>query len=192
MTMRSRRSRHRLTRALVLLMLAGTLATPLLADVSSVDGNGFSITQARTVEGTSAQDAWTTMTRRIGTWWDPAHTWGGDASKLTLDAKADGCFCEWLPNGGWAEHLRVIHVVPGKELSLRGGLGPLMKMGLAGTMTWAIRPAPEGETPGQLVIEWRYVVGGHKPDGFDGIATAVDGVLGQQLDRLVTRLGSTP
>ncbi|WP_150864061.1 SRPBCC family protein [Marinihelvus fidelis] len=179
--------------------LAGLLAAMLLApamaaaEVTSTDANGFGIVQQRNLPGVTPQQAWAAMTRRVGSWWDPSHTWSGDASKLNLEAKPDGCFCEWLPNGGWAEHMRVVYLVPGQSLRLRGGLGPLMELGLSGTMTWRVSAREtSGDTAAGTLVEWRYIVSGHRPEGFADLAPAVDGVLGQQLDRLADSLASQP
>ncbi len=193
--MRPRQKTRSPLRCVAALVLTAGLSAPALAEVTSLDGNGFSVTLKQELTGVSSQDAWALMTRRVSTWWDAAHTWGGDASQLKLEAKANGCFCEWLPNGGWAEHLKVIHVAPGRVLRMRGALGPLMQMGLEGTMTWSLQPLDDGSGSGSttgLAIEWQYIVSGHRPEGFDDIAPAVDAVLGEQLDRLVKRMTGAP
>ena len=65
-------------------------------------------------------------------WWNPQHTFSGDASHLRLELKAGGCFCETLPNGGSVQHLTVVYVDPGKALRLRGALGPFQSLGVDG------------------------------------------------------------
>ena len=37
---------------------------------------------------------------RVAAWWNPAHTYSGDAGKLSLSLTAGGCLCEALPEGG--------------------------------------------------------------------------------------------
>ncbi len=77
-------------------------------------------------------------------WWDPAHTWSGDADNLQLDARAGGCFCEkW--KGSSVEHLHVVWATPPTELRLQGGLGPLQALGADGLLRIVIEPLAAGE-----------------------------------------------
>ena len=60
--------------------------------------------QAFTVDHsiTTAADpyvAWRTLTAHIDQWWNPAHSWSGEAARLYLKAERGGCFCERLPDG---------------------------------------------------------------------------------------------
>jgi uncharacterized protein YndB with AHSA1/START domain len=112
-------------------------------------------------------------------WWDSKHTYSGDAQKLTLDAKAGGCWCETLPGGGSVEHLSIVYLAPGKAIRFRGALGPLQALGVAGSMTIKLTVAGGGT---DLVLT--YSVGGYVKDGFADISKAVDSVLGSQVARL--------
>ena len=76
-------------------------------------------------------------------------------------------------------HMSVAFLSPGTVLRLVGGLGPLQGSGLAGSLTWRIVPAPPGSK-----IELTYSVGGYLQGGFEKMAPAVNGVLGEQLTRL--------
>ena len=67
-------------------------------------------------------------------WWNPAHSWSGQGANFSFDARAGGCFCEALPNGGSVEHQRVVFANPGKLLRLRGGLGPLQGEAISAVM----------------------------------------------------------
>jgi uncharacterized protein YndB with AHSA1/START domain len=115
----------------------------------------------------------------IGRWWDPEHTFSGDARNLSLRAKPGGCFCERLPGGGGVRHLTVVFVDPGRSLRLVGGLGPLQDLGVAGSMTWKF----SGKDGGTALV-LTYSVGGHRPGGLVDLAAPVDSVLLQQLHRL--------
>lgn len=55
----------------------------------------------------------------------------------------------------------------------------MQAMAVHGSMTWSFA-ADEGKT----TIELTYAVTGYDPDGLDRLAVAVDGVLGDQLNRL--------
>jgi uncharacterized protein YndB with AHSA1/START domain len=112
-------------------------------------------------------------------WWSSAHTFSGNASNLTLDAKAGGCWCETLPDGGSVLHLTVVNVAPGRMLRLRGALGPFQAMAADGALTWTLKPAGDGT---DLVMT--YAVFGYAKSGFDGISHAADGVLAEQAERL--------
>lgn len=115
---------------------------------------------------------------QIGKWWNPQHTWSGDAANLSLEPKAGTCYCErW--NGGEAEHMRVVFVVDGKTLRLQGGLGPLQGMGLYGILEWNVAAAEPGST-----IALTYRVSGDSLSDLTALVPAVDGVLGEQMGRL--------
>ena len=73
---------------------------------------------------------------RVGKWWDPAHTYSGDAEQLQLDARPGGCFCEQIPGKGAIEHMRVVYVSGNSTLRLAGGLGPLQELGVTCSLTW--------------------------------------------------------
>jgi hypothetical protein len=96
-----------------------------------------------------------------------------------LDARAGGCWCETLIDGGSVEHMRVVYVAPGKALRLRGALGPLQGLGVEGAMTLSVKAAASGTD-----ISISYAVGGYVKDGFDGLSKGVDHVLAEQLERL--------
>lgn len=118
------------------------------------------------------------LTEDVGDWWNPEHTFSGDAHNLHMDAHAQGCFCETLPKGGSVKHLTVVFAAPGVALRLEGALGPLQAGGVSGSMTWAFE-AKDGGTQVTLT----YNVGGYMPGGLDKIAPAADGMLGEQFAR---------
>lgn len=111
-------------------------------------------------------------------YWNPEHSWFGDAANFTLEPIAGGCFCE-TSEAGSTEHQRVVMAAPGRLLRLSGALGPLQSEGLAATMTWELATLPDGTR-----ITQTYVVGGHMRYPVADIAPAVDGVVREQLERL--------
>ena len=58
---------------------------------------------------------------RIGDWWSSDHTISGDASRLRIDARPLGCFCEDLEDGGGVVHLIVTFVNREVLVRLTGG-----------------------------------------------------------------------
>ncbi|MDB5469497.1 MAG: ATPase [Caulobacter sp.] len=114
---------------------------------------------------------------QIGSWWDPAHSYGG---KMTLELKPGGCFCERLPGGG-VKHGEVVLAMPGKLVRLSAPLGPMQDWGVAAAMTFELKPAEGGKTT---------VVLGYNASGFSAAqlkaAPGIDGVVVGQLTRLKT------
>ena len=157
------------------------IAAPASAEVKSSSATHFDLESRVTVPVPPAR-AYETL-GRVGAWWNPAHTYSGDASNLRLELRAGGCFCETLPNGGTVEHMRVIQALPGSVVRLSGGLGPLQSEALAGTLTWTLR-AVEGGTEISMV----YLVAGHSRGNMTAMAPLVDNVLGEQMERLRAHL----
>ena len=155
------------------LLLAGGVS----AEVISVGPSGFEVRE--TVHVTAAADKAYAALLQPERWWSSDHTFSRNAANLSLEARAGGCWCEKLPDGGSAEHLRVVFVAPGKMLRLRGALGPFQASGVDGAMTWTLTSAAGGTD-----ISVSYTLGGYAKDGFEGIAKVVDRVLGEQAEHL--------
>jgi len=153
------------------------LAPIAMADVTSAGASGFEVREK--VHIAAAPDAVYAAVLAPKRWWDPKHTYSGDANRLTLEAKAGGCWCESLPGGGSVEHLEITYLAPGKAVRFRGALGPLQAMGVAGSMTITLA-AGDGGT--ELMLT--YTVGGYARDGFEDVSKGVDGVLAAQVARL--------
>jgi uncharacterized protein YndB with AHSA1/START domain len=170
-----------------MLLLACLLATcgTVQAELTQVLDGGFTTSHSAKVDA-APERVYQVLTGEIANWWEADHSWSGDAANLYVDASPGGCFCERLPGGGWVEHLRIIYLEPNREIRLRGSLGPLMQMGVQGTMTWMIEPIAEGGS----TITFTYNLHGHLANGFAGIAPAVDGVIGAQLANLELLLAS--
>lgn len=127
-------------------------------------------------------------------WWNPKHSWSGDAKNLTLTPQAGGCFCERIPVGdsavasaleGSARHAVVVQAFPMRVLRLRGGFGPLQSEPAEGVLTITMEAVPDGTR-----IVWEYNVGGSMRYEVAKIAPAVDAVMSEALARLRDHLGA--
>ncbi len=160
------------------------VALPLLLAVrpapaaSQSPPSGFVVHHETHIDAPPAR-VYEALVGEIGGWWNPEHTFSGDARNLSLDDGPGGCLCEELPGGGGVEHLRVVYVDPPRLLRLSGALGPLQGSALAGTLTWTLAAADGGTR-----LELTYAVGGFMEGGFEGIAPAVQSVLAGQMGRL--------
>ena len=114
----------------------------------------------------------------IAEWWDPAHSYSGDAANLRLELKPGGAFLEALPSDGFVKHLEVVYVDPGREIRLLGGLGPLQPMGVHGALTVRFEAATEGSKTVML-----YNVSGFSGQGLKALAPIVDAVQAGQMQR---------
>lgn len=160
--------------ALAVLVLAAGPAKP---DVLDSAANGFTVKVTVNIQA-SPDDVYRRLIG-IGDWWDPAHTFSGDAHNLTIDAKPMGCFCEKLPNQGGVRHMEVGYAAPGKLLVLSGPLGPLQFIAATGSMKIQLSPAGAGTK-----LEVTYTVVGYQPAGMTSWAAPVDSVLTGQFTRL--------
>lgn len=162
-------------------------ASPAFAEVTDAGAAGFALRHTVEIAQGDAADAFAAFTE-IGAWWDPAHTYTGDAGRLSLDLSPGGCWCEQLFEGGFVEHMRLVYAVPGGLLRFSGGLGPLQAMGAGGAMTIAF-DAREG---GGARVTLTYIVSGYAPGGLQGMAGPVDAVLGQAMARLAAYAQARP
>ena len=120
---------------------------------------------------------------QIGQWWQDSHTWFGDASKMTIEPKANGCFCE--RNGEQqAVHMTLSQINPGKSVHMTGGLGPLSSLAVNGYMTWNFEATEDNTTN----LKLNYRVTGFVNQKTEDWAKAVDGVLMQQVKNLTKKL----
>jgi uncharacterized protein YndB with AHSA1/START domain len=116
-------------------------------------------------------------------WWSDQHTWSGSAANLSLDPRAGGCWCERWP-GGEAEHGVVIRVLKDENLRVRAAFGPLQEMALNGLFDLTVKEDPAGG----VVIAAVFRVNGPASAKLDQLAAPVDGVIGEQVERLRARL----
>lgn len=159
------------------------VATSAAAEVTDQSPHGFT---SRSVHEFSAPSAvvWQALTEDIDKWWNPAHTWSGNAENLFLDAEAGEAFGEHLPGGGTVTHLQVVYADPGKLLRLRGSLGPLQSLAVVGVLSVEFAALAEGT---RLTVT--YTVGGYAAGGLEGLAAPVDGVIVEQFQRLRVHTG---
>jgi hypothetical protein len=156
-----------------------TMASSALAHAEVVRSSesGFTVTQTINVP-MPPPAAWSALSD-IGRWWDPEHSYSGDARNMTLDPFVGGCFCEKLGMYAAVQHMRVIHAQPPKLLRLSGALGPLQEFAVTGTLTWIIEVAGGGSR-----ITMNYTAGGYADRPLTEWAPLVDSVLATQVQRL--------
>lgn len=175
----------------LLVIPAVLAAAPASAEVIASRPDGF--VSRHTVEVVAtAEQAWKAWTAPAG-WWNPEHTYSGDAASLYIDAQATGCFCELLPlpkgapegqRRGSVEHMHIVYSEPNRVMRLQGGLGPLQSEAVHGTWTVTFK-----ETGGKTRILWEYIVFGYMRQDAEKLAPLVDKVMGEQLTRLAAKLG---
>lgn len=156
------------------------------AEVRDAGALGFTVENSEVVPvGTAA--AWQGLVDDVDAWWPKDHSWWGEASRLSIDPRAGGCFCE-IAGDRQAQHMTVTFVDPDKTLRMTGGLGPLQGMGLHGALEFRLVPV-EG-SPGHPAtrITLYYRVGGYSPDDLAKFAPVVDRVQAQQLAGLANYL----
>ena len=151
-------------------------ASAATAAVEGASPTGFKVTHEVTVAASPAT-VWRTL-GRVGRWWDPEHTWSGEARNMRIVLAAGECFCErWQGNS--VEHARVVWAQRDQRLRLVGALGPLQEWGVSGVMEFVLEAGPEGPR-----IRLSYHVSGDARLNRDGIAPIGDQVLGPQVARL--------
>lgn len=165
-----------------LLAMGLLTATPAGAEVRASGPAGFVLEGRVTVPATPAL-AYAAL-GRVGSWWNGAHTYSGNAANLTMTLSPGGCFCEAIPaDRGGIEHGRVIYARPGQTLRVQAALGPLQSEAVIGTITWQLRAVAGGTE-----IVQTYVVGGYMRGGLEAVAPVVDRVMTEQLNRLAAHL----
>ena len=61
-------------------------AAHILGEVVDVSANGFTSKHTVTIEA-PAGEVFRTLVEDVGKWWDPDHTFSGDSTNLTIEAK---------------------------------------------------------------------------------------------------------
>lgn len=170
-------------RLTVAALLALSLSEPVAAKVVASTDTAF-VTRSEVVVEAAPASVWSDLVVPAK-WWDPEHTWSGQAANLSLEPRAGGCFCELLGTGepgaprGSVEHLHVVQVLSGRLLRMTGGLGPLQSEPVGAVFTITLASAGEGTR-----IGFEYKVSGLVTIKGGDIVGAVDGVLSAQLARL--------
>ncbi len=154
------------------------MASPVLAEVIDAGDVGFTSRTTIRIEASQAE-VWLAAVDDVSRWWNPAHTVSGDATRLTISAIRQGCFCEDFGEDAGVVHLTATTAIPPSMLRLSGGLGPLGLMGVHGNMTWEF--VPDGNA---TIATFTYAVGGYRDGGLADLAVPVDAVLAEALGRL--------
>ena len=163
-------------RAIALAAIIGLSAGAAQAAVAARSDTEFTTSYKETVTGTPAQVY--AAIGRVAAWWNPAHTYSGDATKLSLSLTGGGCLCETLPGGG-IQHGTVVMAWPERAtVRLAAPLGPLQSMTTNAVLTITAKTAPEGKVEITAVYK---VIGG---EGLGKAADGVDSVVGEQIARL--------
>ena len=167
----------------------GRIATPLLAaalalaaggpagaETTQVSASGFLVTARHELKAPPARVY--AAIGEVERWWNPAHSYSGQAANFSLARQAGGCFCErWGSNA--VEHARVVMALEDRTVRLEGSLGPLQSLAVNGVLTFALAQK-EGGTA--LVVTYR--VSGNDGSGLQQLAGPVDGVISEQARRL--------
>ncbi len=156
--------------------IVALFATPVAAQVIERSDDHFALRYEIDLDS-PPDDLWTAL-GEVGVWWDPAHTYSGDASNMSLVLEPGGCFCERLADGTDFEHGRVVESDRETGVLLDAPLGPLK--GKAETARWSI-----GWTGSPLGGGWRLVITyGVRGPGVGAWADGVDAVMRGQYGRL--------
>ena len=162
----------------VFVLFAMTLAAlPALAKVLDASPSGFTIENSAIVP-VDLSTAWQALVGNVDSWWPKDHTWWGASSRLTIDARAGGCFCEIGANRQ-AQHMQVIcrsTKVAANDRWPRAAAGH----GPIGVLEWRMAAVAGGT---QITLWYR--AGGYSPDDLGKIAPVVDTVQALQLGNLV-------
>lgn len=115
----------------------------------------------------------------VDKWWNPRHTYSGNAANLSLQTQGPGCLCErW--DGNFVEHARVVYSSRDRTLRLEGGLGPLQELAVSAVLTFSVK-----EAVGKTTLRLTYRISGSAAAGLQDLAGPVDFVMTEQLQRLV-------
>ena len=164
-------------------LLTGASISSARAETSQVSASGFVSTHREEVKA-STDAVWRAIVQ-LPRWWNSQHTWSGNASNLSLDAQAGGCWCERWGDGASAQHGQVLMVQPGRVITIQARLGPLLDKPVQAVLTLVT-----AQQDGKTMLRLSYQVAGSADAGLDKLAATVDQVLGVQYQRL-KRLAET-
>jgi uncharacterized protein YndB with AHSA1/START domain len=158
-------------------LACSVLSLPARADLSGVSPTGFTVTYREEVKAEPAQ-AWQAIAQ-LPRWWNGSHSYSGQASNMSLELAAGGCWCERWGDGNQVMHGQVAALMPGRMLRLNAALGPLQDLAVNGTLT-LVTSASEGKT----FLRLTYRVSGDSSAALDKLAPPVERVLAEQYKRL--------
>ncbi|MGD2133943.1 MAG: hypothetical protein PVI23_14205 [Maricaulaceae bacterium] len=162
--------------AFAALATAALPAAPASAEVVSADEYGFALSIS--INTSASPGAAFVALSRFDEWWDPAHTYSGDAANLSIELEPGGCFCEEWGQGA-VRHAEVVQVRGEQFIRWTGGLGPLQDLGLVQVHDWSVEQLGVGSR-----ITYSTRVTGHPADGLADLAGIVDAVMTGQMERL--------
>jgi uncharacterized protein YndB with AHSA1/START domain len=152
------------------------LATPARAATSDVSAAGFVVTAQQEIK--AGPHRVFEALGEVDKWWNPRHTYSGNAANLSLQTQGPGCLCErW--DGNFVEHARVIYSSRDSALRLEGGLGPLQELAVNAVLTFTLK-----EAAGKTTLRMSYRISGNPAAGLQELAGPVDFVMSEQLQRL--------
>jgi len=172
-------------RVIPLIVLSLTMASPARAEVLSADEHGMEIQHV--VNLVIPQPGAYNAFGQVGRWWNKEHTYSGDSSRMSLQMRAGGCWCETLDNGGGVEHMHVAFVQPGERIVLTGSLGPLLYQA-----TTAVMDVKFERIAGGTRVTLNYKAAGFAKGGAAAMAPLVDSVLADQMKRYRTFAANAP
>lgn len=172
-------------RAVPLIALSMLMPAPAAAAVLSADDHGFEIQNS--VNLVVPQELAYASFGQIGQWWNKEHTYSGDSTRMSLQMRPGGCFCEPLDNGGGIEHMRVTYLQPGERIVMTGSLGPLLYEATSGVMDVKIERIAGGSR-----VTMNYKAAGFAKGGAAAMAPLVDQVLADQLKRYRVYAAAAP
>ncbi|MDJ0908694.1 MAG: SRPBCC domain-containing protein [Woeseiaceae bacterium] len=167
-----------------LALIALLLPLPAVAEVVDAGPSGFKVVHE--VEIAAERAVVWQAALDVGSWWSDDHTISGDARRMSIDPRPQGCFCEMLSPTDGIVHLTVTTVSTNSMLRLTGGLGPLGVMGASGNLIWEFT-----EVEGATRVTFTYAVGGYYEGGIESMAEPVDFVIGEALLRLHRHIASS-
>lgn len=151
------------------------VASPASAEVVERSADHFVLRYAVALE--AGPEDFIDALEHIGEWWNPAHTYSGDARNLSLALDPGTCFCEAMPDGSTFDHGGVYEYDPGTGVLIDAALGPLRGKTTLSNWTIGWTGANRGS---ELVMS--YVVRG---EGVGAMADGVDAVMDDQFHRMV-------
>ena len=164
-------------------LLCGALVSvSAMAAVTHESDTGFVIVHKADLDWSPA-DAYAHIVN-IANWWNPAHTFSGDAANLSIAPYAGGCWCEQWDRGQGThsvQHMTIVNAQPGKLLRATGGLGPLQGIPGDGVLDFVLA---EGARTGTSALTVTYSFTGFASGGLSNWARPVDQVIGEQVGRL--------
>jgi len=167
-------------RLMITFLMTGLMSATALAEVVKSTAEGFIVQHSVIIES-DRPTVFATMTGKVGQWWSSDHSFSASASNMLIDEQ---CFCErW--DGNLIRHLNTVIWLENSKVIMEGGLGPLKELGLNGTMIWTVTANDDAGT----TVNWKYHVYGYGDTDLTTLAPVVDGVLGEQLGRLLEALG---